>query len=61
MSAPLGEPGRWHHEDVFPSDEAVVAAADAPLGFLCLVPCDRDRPQLPDDADVAAIRGPLDR
>jgi quercetin dioxygenase-like cupin family protein len=36
-----------------------LAAADQPLGFLCLVPCDRDRPQLPDAADVEAIRRPL--
>ena len=25
------------------------AAANAPLGFLCMVPAKRDRPQLPDD------------
>jgi mannose-6-phosphate isomerase-like protein (cupin superfamily) len=32
------------------------AAEDAPLGFLCLVAADRDRPQLPDEADLAALR-----
>ena len=35
------------------------AAADAPLGFLCLVASERDRPQLPDDGDVARITRPL--
>ncbi|BDE07322.1 cupin [Vulcanimicrobium alpinum] len=32
------------------------AADDAPLGFLCLVSSERDRPQLPSDADLAALR-----
>jgi quercetin dioxygenase-like cupin family protein len=32
------------------------AASDEPLGFLCLVRCDRDRPRRPTDADLAAIR-----
>lgn len=32
------------------------ATGDEPLGFLCIVDRDRDRPQLPDDADVAALR-----
>ncbi|MEZ4662010.1 MAG: cupin domain-containing protein [Caldilineaceae bacterium] len=32
------------------------AAADAPLGFLCLVNCDRDRPQLPTPAELAELR-----
>ena len=36
------------------------AAADAPLGFLCLVNRERDRPQLPSPADAAAISAPLD-
>ena len=31
------------------------AAADQPLGFLCLVNTDRDRPQLPDAASRAAL------
>lgn len=31
------------------------AADDAPLGFLCLVACDRDRPQRPTDDDAAAL------
>jgi quercetin dioxygenase-like cupin family protein len=35
------------------------AANDQPLGFLCLVSADRDRPQLPDPADIAAISRPL--
>jgi quercetin dioxygenase-like cupin family protein len=32
------------------------AAEDAPLGFLCLVSCDRDRPQLPDAQQLRALR-----
>jgi len=32
------------------------APADAPLGFLCLVNVDRDRPQLPTADDLAALR-----
>jgi hypothetical protein len=32
------------------------AAEDAPLGFLCLVAADRDRPQLPDADDLVALR-----
>jgi mannose-6-phosphate isomerase-like protein (cupin superfamily) len=32
------------------------AAEDAPLGFMCLVAAERDRPQLPDEADLAALR-----
>jgi len=31
------------------------AADDAPLGFLCLVADERDRPQLPKDEDLAAL------
>lgn len=31
------------------------APADEPLGFLCVVACDRDRPQRPDEAEVAAM------
>jgi len=31
------------------------AAADEPLGFLCLVAAERDRPQLPAEHEVAAI------
>ena len=31
------------------------AADDEPLGFLCLVNADRDRPQLPDEAERAAL------
>ena len=37
------------------------AAPDEPLGFLCLVASDRDRPQLPGDHEVAAIRKPLQK
>jgi quercetin dioxygenase-like cupin family protein len=33
------------------------AAADAPLGFLCLVPADRDRPQLPTADEAAQLQG----
>lgn len=32
------------------------AAADEPLGFLCLVNVERDRPQLPGADDLAALR-----
>ena len=35
------------------------AAADSPLGFLCLVPAQRDRPQLPADHEADAISEPL--
>lgn len=35
------------------------AAADAPLGFLCLVPAERDRPQLPRADEIDAIARPL--
>lgn len=35
------------------------AAPGEPLGFLCLVAAERDRPQLPDANDVAAITRPL--
>ena len=38
------------------------AAGDAPLGFLCMVPAERDRPQLPASEDeAAAIAAPLAR
>jgi mannose-6-phosphate isomerase-like protein (cupin superfamily) len=32
------------------------AGADAPLGFLCLVDRERDRPERPSEADLAALR-----
>ena len=32
------------------------AADDAPLGFLCLVPASRDKPQLPNADDLAQLR-----
>lgn len=32
------------------------AAEDAPLGFLCLVSATRDRPQLPEAADLEMLR-----
>ena len=35
------------------------AAPDAPLGFLCLVNRERDRPQLPDPDQVTALSRPL--
>ena len=38
---------QWHH---------FRAAEDAPLGFLCLVAAERDRPQLPSADDLAALR-----
>jgi mannose-6-phosphate isomerase-like protein (cupin superfamily) len=31
------------------------AAGDAPLGFLCMVPAERDRPQLPSEAELAQL------
>jgi mannose-6-phosphate isomerase-like protein (cupin superfamily) len=37
------------------------AAADEPLGFLCMVTTERDRPQLPSDAERDAISRPLKR
>ncbi|HET7731393.1 MAG TPA: cupin domain-containing protein [Usitatibacter sp.] len=37
------------------------AAPDAPLGFLCLVAADRDRPQLPTAEEAAALTAPLRR
>jgi hypothetical protein len=37
------------------------AAPDAPLGFLCLVAADRDRPQLPAVDEVERIKKPLSR
>ena len=35
------------------------AAPDEPLGFLCLVASERDRPQLPAEHEVASIQRPL--
>ena len=35
------------------------AASDEPLGFLCLVPSERDRPQLPAESEIGAITKPL--
>ncbi len=35
------------------------AAPDEPLGFLCLVPAERDRPQLPDAREREALSRPL--
>ncbi len=35
------------------------AAADAPLGFLCLVSSERDRPQLPTPDEAQAVSAPL--
>jgi len=35
------------------------AAPDEPLGFLCMVASERDRPQLPEADEVAAIVRPL--
>ena len=37
------------------------AAADEPLGFLCLVPSARDRPQLPVEGEVAGITTALQK
>jgi quercetin dioxygenase-like cupin family protein len=35
------------------------AAADEPLGFLCLVSSERDRPQMPAQEEIARISEPL--
>jgi mannose-6-phosphate isomerase-like protein (cupin superfamily) len=35
------------------------ASADSPLGFLCLVASERDRPQLPEPAEIEALTRPL--
>jgi quercetin dioxygenase-like cupin family protein len=35
------------------------AAADEPLGFLCMVASDRDRPQLPAKEEIASLARPL--
>jgi hypothetical protein len=32
------------------------AGDDEPMGFLCLVPSERDRPQLPTDNEVRELR-----
>lgn len=40
-------PMTWHQ---------FLAAPDAPLGFVCLVPCDRDRPMRPTPDEAAALR-----
>ena len=37
------------------------ASPDEPLGFLCLVACDRDRPQLPAEDEIEALKKPLSR
>lgn len=37
------------------------AAADEPLGFLCMVPSERDRPQLPDDDAAAGLLRRLEK
>jgi len=37
------------------------AAPDEPLGFLCLVTTERDRPQLPASHEIEAISRPLKR
>jgi quercetin dioxygenase-like cupin family protein len=40
-------PSTWHQ---------FKAAPDAPLGFLCMVNAERDRPELPSAADLARMR-----
>jgi quercetin dioxygenase-like cupin family protein len=37
------------------------AGAEQPLGFLCLVSADRDRPQLPGSHEIDALSAPLKR
>ena len=34
------------------------AGPDGPLGFLCMVPADRDRPQLPSEGEIDNISSP---
>ena len=41
------QPMEWHQ---------FRAVEDAPLGFLCLVAAERDRPQLPSEDDLTALR-----
>jgi quercetin dioxygenase-like cupin family protein len=41
------DPMQWHQ---------FRAAADEPLGFLCMVDVDRDKPQLPEADDLADLR-----
>ena len=41
------DPWTWHQ---------FRSGRDEPLGFLCLVDRDRDKPQLPGDADLAGLR-----
>jgi quercetin dioxygenase-like cupin family protein len=41
-------PLTWHQ---FRANDGV------PLGFLCMVDCERDVPEQPDEADLAALRG----
>ena len=40
-------PATWHQ---------FRAAPDAPLGFLCMVDAERDRPELPDARDIERLR-----
>ncbi len=37
------------------------AAADEPLGFLCMVACERDKPQLPSAEEASKVSAPLRR
>jgi mannose-6-phosphate isomerase-like protein (cupin superfamily) len=45
-------PMTWHQFKALP---------DSPLGFLCLVASERDRPQLPSPEEIEAIARPLKR
>ena len=45
-------PMTWHQFE---------AAKDEPLGFLCMVAAERDRPQLPPAHEADAIRKPLEK
>jgi mannose-6-phosphate isomerase-like protein (cupin superfamily) len=45
-------PMTWHQFKALP---------DSPLGFLCLVASERDRPQLPNPEEIEAIARPLKR
>ena len=40
-------PSTWHQ---------LRASSDAPLGFLCLVDCERDRPVRPNDEELKSLR-----
>ena len=40
----------------FRPDVLIRATGDEPLGFLCMVDAERDKPQLPSDEDLAQLK-----